>query len=201
MALSGRGDRRLERQQRLGAVLQENPFATDEELARLFGVSVQTVRLDRLALGIPELRERVRAVARQAYGQVRSLSETELIGELVHLELGKTAISVMEITPAMVLERSKIARGHYLFAQANSLAVAVIDAALVLTGSARVRYRRPVYVGEKVIAKAVVKVVRGPTVLVSVYSQVKGETVFKGQFVVVAIKSEEVGEGRPCASR
>ncbi|MBC7336118.1 MAG: transcription factor FapR, partial [Clostridia bacterium] len=167
MALSGRGDRRLERQQRLGAVLQENPFATDEELARLFGVSVQTVRLDRLALGIPELRERVRAVARQAYGQVRSLSETELIGELVHLELGKTAISVMEITPAMVLERSKIARGHYLFAQANSLAVAVIDAALVLTGSARVRYRRPVYVGEKVIAKAVVKVVRGPTVLVS----------------------------------
>ncbi|MBC7346492.1 MAG: transcription factor FapR [Clostridia bacterium] len=201
MALSGRGDRRLERQQRLGAVLQENPFATDEELARLFGVSVQTVRLDRLALGIPELRERVRAVARQAYGQVRSLSETELIGELVHLELGKTAISVMEITPAMVLERSKIARGHYLFAQANSLAVAVIDAALVLTGSARVRYRRPVYVGEKVIAKAVVKVVRGPTVLVSVYSQVKGETVFKGQFVVVAVKSEEVGEGRPCASR
>lgn len=199
MALSGRSGRRLERQRRLGAILAENPFATDEELAKLFGVSVQTVRLDRLALGIPELRERVRSVARQAYGQVRSLSEEELIGELVHLELGKTAISILEITPAMVLEKSGIARGHYLFAQANSLAVAVIDASLVLTGSARVRYRRPVYVNEKVIAKALVRVVRGSTALVSVHSQVKGEIVFKGQFVVVAQRDEPSKEAGRCA--
>lgn len=199
MALSGRSGRRMERQRRLGAILAENPFATDEELAKLFGVSVQTVRLDRLALGIPELRERVRSVARQAYGQVRSLSQEELIGELVHLELGKTAISILEITPAMVLEKSGIARGHYLFAQANSLAVAVIDAPSVLTGSARVRYRRPVYVHERVVAKAMVKVVRGSTALVSVHSQVKGEIVFKGQFVVVAQKDEPFKEAGQCA--
>jgi acyl-coenzyme A thioesterase PaaI-like protein len=195
MRRSPRSNRRADRQRRLEAILQENPFATDEELAKLLGVSVPTVRLDRLALGIPELRERVRSVARQAYAQMRSLSETELVGELIHLELGKTAISVLEITPEMVLEKSGIARGHHLFAQANSLAVAVIDASLVLTGSARVRYRRPVYVNEKVVAKATVKVVRGSTALVSVHSTVKGELVFKGQFIVVAQKDERAKEG------
>ncbi|MCR4420786.1 MAG: transcription factor FapR [Clostridia bacterium] len=200
MGRSLRSDRRLERHRRLESILQENPFTTDEELARLFGVSVQTVRLDRLALGIPELRERVRSVARHAYGQVRSLTREELVGELVHLELGRTGISILEITPDMVLEKSQIARGHYLFAQANSLAVAVIDAPLVVTGSARVRYRRPVYVGEKVVAKASVKVVRGPTVLVSVHSQVKGELVFKGQFIVVSLKQQSAKEAAPCGS-
>ncbi|MGB9887554.1 MAG: transcription factor FapR [Moorellales bacterium] len=197
MNRSVRSNRRLERHRRLESILQENPFTTDEELARLFGVSVQTVRLDRLALGIPELRERVRSVARQVYGQMRSLSREELVGELVHLELGRSAISILEITPDMVLERTKIARGHYLFAQANSLAVAVIDAFLVVTGSARVRYRRPVYVNEKVVAKATVKVVRGSTALVSVHSQVKGELVFKGQFIV-AILRQEAKEAAPC---
>ena len=37
--------------------LNEQPYLTDGELAERFGVSVPTIRLDRLALGIPELRE------------------------------------------------------------------------------------------------------------------------------------------------
>lgn len=46
------------RQQRLEAALIKNPFLTDAHLAEQFEVSIQTIRLDRLALGIPELRER-----------------------------------------------------------------------------------------------------------------------------------------------
>ena len=47
-----------ERQRRLIEQLKEDPFLTDEELSELFNVSIQTIRLDRLELGIPELRER-----------------------------------------------------------------------------------------------------------------------------------------------
>ena len=86
------------------------------------------------------------------------------------------------------MERKQIARGHYLFAQANSLAVALIDAPVVLTGSARVRYKRPVKLGERVIAKAVVKVQKGNTYLISVYSYVEQDLVFKGQFIVTVPK-------------
>ena len=63
-----------------------------------------------------------------------------------------------------------------------------IDAPVVLTGSARVRYKRPVRLGERVVAKAAVKVQRGNVYLISVYSYVEQEIVFKGQFIVTVPK-------------
>lgn len=74
--------------------------------------------------------------------------------------------------------------GINLFAQANSLAVAVIDANVVLTGSARLRYKRPVYLQERITAEATVKARRGTTLLVSVHSKVEEEIVFKAQIVL-----------------
>ena len=56
-----------ERQRLLQETIRENPFITDEELAEKFSVSVQTIRLDRLELSIPELRERIKHVARQSF--------------------------------------------------------------------------------------------------------------------------------------
>ncbi len=53
-----------------------------------------------------------------------------------------------------VFKRNQIARGHHLFAQANSLAVAVIDEELALTAKSTIRYIRPVKLGERVVAKA-----------------------------------------------
>ena len=49
-----------ERQQLLLETLEKNPFVTDEQLASTFNVSVQTIRLDRMELSIPELRERIK---------------------------------------------------------------------------------------------------------------------------------------------
>ena len=175
---------RLKRHQYLTKYIEDNPFVTDEELSRYLGVSVPTIRLDRQILGIPEVRERVKHVARDALQHPTSLGKHEVVGELVDLELNKSGISVLTITDEMVLTKTKIARGHYLFAQANSLAVAVIGADVVLTGSARIRYKRPVYLGEKVVAKAMVRTQRGTTFLVSVHSKVDMEIVFKAQIVL-----------------
>ncbi|MGZ4134352.1 MAG: DeoR family transcriptional regulator, partial [Tumebacillaceae bacterium] len=110
-----------QRHQDLAALIVSEPFLTDEELAERFQVSVQTIRLDRLALGIPELRERIKAVADQNFEQVRSLELTEVIGELIELDLNRIGISILDIGPEHVFSRTKIARGHHLFAQANSL--------------------------------------------------------------------------------
>ena len=62
-----------ERQQVLIEKIKEDPFLTDEELAELFNVSVPTIRLDRLEMGIPELRERIKSVAENNYSKVKSL--------------------------------------------------------------------------------------------------------------------------------
>lgn len=181
------------RQQQLVKDLQNNPFYTDDELAEKYHVSIQTIRLDRLSLGIPEVRKRIKTVAEEAYSGIRSMDERELIGELIDIKLGDYAISMLEVKEDMVSEYGHV-RGHLLFAQADSLALAVVDADIVLTGSSRVRYRRPVLLGEKVFAKAVIKTRRGKSYLVSTYLRVEGEIVFKGHFIMFAQEKRQLEE-------
>lgn len=38
-------------------MLERNPFLTDEQLAKALEVSIQTIRLDRLRMNIPEVRD------------------------------------------------------------------------------------------------------------------------------------------------
>lgn len=189
-----RGTRQLsraERQQRLVETLRLNPFLTDEELAALFGVSVQTIRLDRLALGIPELRERTREVARRSHAQVRSIGAREIVGELVDLELGRSGISILETTHDMVFEKTRIVRGHFLFAQAASLAIAVVDAEVALAGLANVKFKRPVRAGERLVAKAEVIRRKGEDkYVVLVVTRSGTEPVFRGKFVVFALDAQ-----------
>lgn len=181
---------KIKRQEKLKEYMTTNPFITDDELAKAFRVSIQTVRLDRMELGIPELRERMKQVATAKYEQVKSLNEAELVGELLDLEMGQSAMSVLPIQEGMVFERTNIARGHHLFAQANSLAVAVVDAEVALTGTAKVMFKRPVYLGEKVTAKAVVTEVYDNKYRVTIISRVNMEEVFRGSFVVFAIENK-----------
>ena len=117
MVVLKRNRYKRDRQQAMVSQLQENPFLTDEDLAELLSVSVPTVRLDRLELGIPELRVRTKDVAEQFYGQIRSLGTGELIGDILELDVGKRGISVLEVKKDMVFSKTKILRGHYLFAQ------------------------------------------------------------------------------------
>src|SRR5690625_3171726 len=124
---------------------------TDEQLAKKFRVSIQTIRLDRLELGIPELRERTKLMAEQSFDQVRSLPLHEVIGDVVDIQLDKSGISIFEIDESHVFSRTKIARGHHLFAQANSLAVAVINDEVALTATADIRFVRSVKLHERCV--------------------------------------------------
>ncbi len=190
--MSRRFSREL-RQELLRTEIRENPFLTDEELAERFHVSVQTIRLDRLALGIPEVRERTKEVAERVYGLVKSLGSKEIVGELVDIELGKSGLSIMETTSDMVFEKTRIVRGHYIFAQADSLAIALVDADVVLTGLANIKFKRPVRVGERLVARAEVIRRRRNQHVVLVVTRVKGEPVFRGKFVVFAVDGSETG--------
>lgn len=173
-----------DRQDQLIDILHKNPFMTDEDLATRFKVSVQTIRLDRLEKSIPELRERIKNVAEQNYDQVRSLLAHEVIGEIIDLQLDKSAISILDIKEEHVFTRNQIARGHHLFAQANSLAVAIINDELALTASANIRFLRAVKKDERVIAKAQVIEKEEDRTKVKVESFSTDELVFSGTFMV-----------------
>ncbi|WLR43566.1 transcription factor FapR [Bacillus carboniphilus] len=174
-----------ERQNLLKETIDSTPFITDEELAAKFNVSIQTIRLDRLELSIPELRERIKHVAEKNLDeQVKSLPIDEVIGEMIDLQLDHSAISILPIRQEHVFSRNQIARGHHLFAQANSLAVAVIDDELALTAKANIHFTSQVKEGEKVVAKA--KVIESQNnkgrSIVQVESFVHNKVVFKGTF-------------------
>ena len=176
-----KGDRQI----RLADSLEQNPFMTDEELAKQFNVSVQTIRLDRLECGIPELRERLKTVAaRTMEAEVKSLQSDEVIGEIIDIELDKRAISIFDVTEDHVFQRNGIARGHHLFAQANSLAVAVLDDDLALTVTTTVNFLKSVKVGDRVIARANVDKKRSneKRTFVEVTSTVGSDIVFTGEF-------------------
>jgi acyl-coenzyme A thioesterase PaaI-like protein len=178
---------RNDRQMLLKQKLQENPLFTDQDLAQAFDVSVQTIRLDRMSLGIPELRERTRHVAQRVLGIVRSIGTQEIIGELIDIELGKSAVSIFETREDMAFERTGVVRGHYMYSQAESLAIALVDAEVALTGLANVKYKRPVRVGEKLVAKAeVIREHKGKYVVL-VVTRVLQEQVFRAKFVVFAL--------------
>lgn len=186
------GMSKKERQAALLQLLDNQPFVTDEDLAKQFAVSIQTIRLDRLALGIPELRERIKAVAETKQSDLRSLEGEEVIGQLIELNLNEMAISILDIEPVHVFSKTKIVRGHHLFAQANSLAIAVIDADVVLTRTAKTRFVRPGRLGERLVCKAVVTSNRPERAHVEVKTRVGEDVIFSGEFVVVKLGPESV---------
>jgi len=186
---------KVERQRLLRSTIEASPFITDEELAKKYSVSIQTIRLDRMALSIPELRKRIKTVAKTQWNEtVKSLTLDDVIGEIIDLELDQRAISMLIIKPEHVFSRNKITRGHHLFAQANSLAVAVINDELALTAKSEITFKRQVKQTERVIAKAKVvgKDDKGLTI-VHVNSFVEQEIVFTGTFYMYR-STEQKGE-------
>lgn len=177
-----------ERQSELLRKIEEEPFVTDEDLSEYFSVSIQTIRLDRLELKIPELRERIKNVAQKNHSKVTSLRESEIIGELIDLNLNKSGISILQTTTQMAFEKINVVRGHHIFAMAESLAMSVINAQVALTGVANIKYKTPVSAGEKLIAKAEVAKVRDDKYFVHVKIYVKQTPVFRGKFILVSIE-------------
>ena len=126
--------KKIIRQENLSKMLERNPFLTDEQLAKALEVSIQTIRLDRLRMNIPEVRERTRQMAETAQTKLKAIDKKDIVGDLIDLELNRIGISMLKITPEMVLEKTGVARGYYMFAMANTLALAVVDADAALTG-------------------------------------------------------------------
>ncbi|WP_201779708.1 transcription factor FapR [Oxobacter pfennigii] len=180
-----------DRQKNLVDALNSDPFLTDDELAEKFDISVQTIRLDRMELKIPELRERVKNVAENNFLKVKSIRGQEFVGELIDIQPGKSAISILDTSKDMVFENSQVVKGQHIYAQAESIALAIIDAHSALTGVANIKYKRPVLAGEKLVAKAEVIRQRGNRFFVWVMIYIKQQEVFRGKFVLVSMDDQE----------
>lgn len=192
--MGSKGLTKKERQKRLIIALNDDPFLTDDELADKFNISVQTIRLDRLELKIPELRERVKNVAERNFSKVKSIRGKEFVGELIDIQPGKSAISILDTSKDMVFQNSQVVKGQHIYAVAESIALAIIDAHTALTGVANIKYKRPVFAGEKLVAKAEVIRRRGNKFFVWVMIYIKQKEVFRGKFILVSVDEQGGGD-------
>lgn len=195
-----RSEVKKQRHKQLISLVKSHPLMTDKEIAAALKVSIGTVRLDRGALSIPEVRERMRFMAEQATSRLKSLRMDEVIGDLIGLEPNKTALSVLFATRDTAFRHTNFVGDYYIYAQAVSLAIATIDQEMVVVGSARLKYNRPAYIGEKIIARSKVGVHKGNKYVVSVRSKVEDREIFVGRFVVVSKDSldKKVMEAKKC---
>jgi len=182
--------KKTERHQKLLAAIKINPFITDEELADSLKVSIPTIRLDRLELAIPEVRKRTKEMAAHFFGESQSLDSQEIIGEVIEIEPGSRGLSMLETDQTMCLAKCDIIRGHIIFAQANTLANAIVNFPVALTGETEVNFLRTVRAGERLIAKARVIEKKGHRFLIDVVVRSKEEPVFKGKFLIFGMNLE-----------
>ena len=186
------------RREQFVEMIRNDPFQTDEELASALSVSVPTVRLDRSELAIPELRERIRMLAANAQDRVRSLGSGEIIGQIVELDLNSMGVSILETDESMVFKKTGIVRGHFIYALAETLAIAVINEETALVGVANIKYSVPVYAGNRLIARCElreVKVIGAKRYLVWVKIYVKKTEVFRGKFILVSFDGGGKADG------
>jgi len=178
------------RQVKLSEIIENEPLTTDEDLASRLQVSVSTVRLDRALLGIPELRERTKRRAQEAISRLRSLSLNEIVGDLLELEPNKWALSILKATRDMAYRNTKLIWDHYIFAQASSIAVAVIGAETVIVDSMRGECKGHAHVGDALIARAKVGVNKEGATIVSVRTKIADKEIFVGRFITKVLASD-----------
>lgn len=175
---------KAQRQKDLVDMLKDDAFYTDEELANIFDVSIQTIRLDRMSLNIPELRERVKSIAEAQGSKVKTLGFTEITGEIIDLNVGDVGISMLEITEDMIYSKTNTLRDVYIFSMANSLAMAIIDAPKVILRACHSEYLKLIEKTDRLIAKAEISKVEDKTHYISVVVNNRAqEQIFTGEFV------------------
>lgn len=175
---------KVQRQSELVQRLKEDPFYTDEELANLFEVSIQTIRLDRMSLNIPELRERVKSIAESQVSKVKTLKVAEITGEIIDLNVGDVGISMLEVTEEMIYSNTNTLRDVFIFSMANSLAMAIINAPKVILKTCTTKYLKVIENKDRLIAKAeIIKIEDNRYYINVVVNNRACEQIFTGEFI------------------
>ena len=90
----------------------------------------------------------------------------------------------------MILQKTGVCREQYLFAQANSLALAIIDAPSIQSSVANVKYKIPVYAGSVVVARAEVKRKQDNKYTIWVKIRNNRKEVFRAKFLIASLPEE-----------
>ena len=178
--MSRRSEVRQRRHEDLLKLLNESPFLTDGELAESLNVSIATIRLDRTALNIPELRERVLSVAHEQTAEPHSAGNAEIMD----IEEGIRGISVLHTDESMCFPGTRIVRSQYLYTMAEDLVTTTAGFRAALINVANIKYKIPVGPDCKLIARSELKSVRKDSCVIWVSIYCERKEIFRAKYIL-----------------
>jgi len=108
-------------------------------------------------------------------------------GKLIELGDGR-AVVALDTAKAMTVDAHGLVHGGFVFGLADYAAMLAVNDPFVVLGSARSRFIRPVRLGERVVANAVVTARDGRKQEVEVDAAVGGTRVFEGVFTCFVLE-------------
>jgi hypothetical protein len=128
-------------------------------------------------------------MAERAGSRLVSMRQDEVMGEILELEPNRRALSVFSTNREYAFRHTNLIADHYIYAQAATLAIAVVREALAVVSAARVQFSRAAFVGEKLAALAKVGTHKDDKYVVSVHTRAGEREVFVARFVVAAVEN------------
>lgn len=178
-----------ERQKKLALKIEEDPFLTDGELAKIFNVSIPTIRFDRAALGIAEYRQRVKNVAYKKQSGFSAEDNTNM--KVVDFAPMASGVFTFKTDKSMTFPGSDIVRGCYIYSFAETLAIKVINQNAAIIDVANIKYKRPIIYGSSLMASSQVIRTRDNEYIVWVKIHYKNDEVFRCKFMLRAVMSAD----------
>ncbi len=123
---------------------------------------------------------------------MKAIDKKDIVGDLIDLELNKIGISMLKITPENGAGKNRRRTRLLYVCDANTLALAVVDADAALTGVGNVKYKVPVYAGATLVAKAEVIRREHDKYVIWVKVRNNNEEVFRAKFIIVSLPNERI---------
>lgn len=179
--MARRADGKENRHKLLREKLEAQPYLTDGELAEIFHVSVPTIRLDRMSLGIRSLQGRLKQIA--ATGSEQLPAAEHQAGVLVDIEKGVRGISIMETNKDMCFTGTDIVQGGHIYMMAENLALAIIGKPAAITQVGNIKYKTPVVRGSRLVARGEVREKRKDSFILWVKVYDRESEAYRGKFI------------------
>ncbi len=113
-----------------------------------------------------------------------SCAAEEWVGRVERIESGKSSTVILPVDPRMRVDEKGLAHGGFTFGLADYAAMVAVNDPFVVLLSSHVRFLKPVAVGDRLTAQAVVQETEGKRnkVHCDVFNQ-NGQKVLEGEFI------------------
>ena len=176
------------RREAIQSLLRQNPCLTDGDLADHFSVSQATIRLDRQALGIPQMRERMEHLV------IAQPSEAREGIRILDLDVGDKGVGLFKTDETMT-DSAGMVPAEKLYGAAADFAESLAGIPFASTQVGNIKYKVPVVPGTLLIVKGRIVLMRGNKKHIYISFFAGDQEVYRAKFIMEILNRTEASHG------